>query len=47
MYSTNAINDLYRRIGLAIDISDEMFEKAVAEYEALGSGLIRKHRNIK
>ena len=36
MYSTNAINDLYRRIGLAIDISDEMFEKAVAEYEALG-----------
>ena len=36
MYSKNAINDLYRRIGLAIDISDEMFEKAVAEYEALG-----------
>lgn len=36
MYSKNAINDLYRRIGLVIDISDEMFEKAVAEYEALG-----------
>lgn len=36
MYSTDAINDLYRRIGLAIDISDEMFEKAVTEYEELG-----------
>ena len=36
MYTKSAINELYRRYAIAIDISDEMFEKAVGEYNALG-----------
>ena len=36
MYTKTAINELYRRYAIAIDISDEMFEKAVGEYNALG-----------
>ena len=36
MYTKSAINELYRRYAIAIDISDEMFEKAVGEYKALG-----------
>ena len=36
MYTKSAINELYRRYAIAIDISDEMFENAVGEYKALG-----------
>lgn len=36
MYSKDALNKLYRQLGQAIDISDELFDKAVAEYDALG-----------
>ena len=36
MYTKSAINELYKRYAIAIDISDEMFEKAVGEYKALG-----------
>jgi len=36
MYSKESLNKLYARLVRAIDISDELFDKAVAEYNALG-----------
>ena len=36
MYSHDKLNELYNRLAKAIDISDEMFEKAAKEYDALG-----------
>ncbi len=39
MYTKEQINDLYERIAKAIDISDELFDKAETEYLALGTWL--------
>ena len=36
MYSKDDINKLYREIATNIDISDDMFQSAVNEYQALG-----------
>jgi hypothetical protein len=36
MYTREALNRLYANLGQSIDISDELFDKAVAEYNALG-----------
>lgn len=36
MYTKEALNRLYTQLGQSIDISDELFDKAVAEYNALG-----------
>ena len=36
MYTKESLNKLYARLVQAIDISDELFDKAVAEYNALG-----------
>lgn len=36
MYTKNSLNDLYGRLAQSIDISDELYENAVNEYNALG-----------
>lgn len=46
MYSKDDINKLYREIATNIDISDDMFQSAVNEYQALGKWLMRIHRRI-
>lgn len=36
MYTKDSLNDLYGKLARSIDISDELYEKAVNEYNALG-----------
>ena len=42
MYTKDQLNDLYERIVRDIDISDELFDVAEKEYNALGSWIDRE-----
>ena len=41
MYTKNQLNEMYKTLGKNIDISDELFEDAVKEYQNLGRWLDR------
>ena len=41
MYTKDQLNEMYKTLGKNIDISDELFEDAVKEYQNLGRWLDR------